>query len=333
MTASRFALMLGLKVMGNGICRNIRDTVTAPFRSGLHAVPSSTRLGHSAYREAGGSIAAIDISRSYRGKGLLFLLSTALLIFGCRPRLLPLPPLLPPSAPPPGIESFVVGRSVEGRPIECVAVGEAGDVLLIIASIHGDETGGTPLVRHLIKVLEARRDLVRSRRVVVIPEANPDGVARRSRYNARGIDLNRNFNTPNWSAGRRAGEIPFSEPETRAIARVIRTFRPDRIVSIHEPLGCIDYDGQGEAMAMGIAEYGDLPVRKLGGRPGSLGSYAGVDKGIPTITLELPPGASEVPARVLWEAYGTLLLSAVRYPDPVREGRHAIDAIAGGDVI
>ncbi|WP_373501604.1 M14 family zinc carboxypeptidase [Desulfococcus sp.] len=269
-------------------------------------------------RETRESIAAIDISRSYRGKGLLFLLSAALLILGCRPRLLPLP-LLPASVPPPGIESFIVGRSVEGRPIECVAAGEAGDVLLIIASIHGDETGGTPLVRHLIKVLEARRDLVRSRRVVVIPEANPDGVARRSRHNARGIDLNRNFDTPNWSPGRRAGEIPFSEPESRAIAMVIRTFRPDRIVSIHEPLGCIDYDGHGEAMAMGIAEYSDLPVRKLGGRPGSLGSYAGVDKGIPTITLELPPGASEVPSRVLWEAYGTLLLSAVRYPDPVRE--------------
>lgn len=246
----------------------------------------------------------------------LLLLSIALLLFGCRPRLLP---PRPPSPPPFGIESFVIGRSIDGRPIECAAVGEGGDVLLIIASIHGDETGGTPLIRRLIKVLEARRDLVRSRRVIVIPEANPDGMARRSRCNARGIDLNRNFDTPNWSAGRRAGEVPFSEPETRAIARVIRTFRPDRIISIHEPLACIDYDGPGEAMAMRIAEYSDLPVRKLGGRPGSLGSYAGVGKGIPTITLELRPGASEMPAQVLWEAYGTLLLSAIRYPDAGRD--------------
>lgn len=252
---------------------------------------------------------------------LLGFLWAALILPGCRPRLLPSPPpAFPPKAPPPGVERLVFGRSVEGRPIECLAIGEEGERLLIIASIHGDETGGTPLARRLMREMEARRGLLASRRVMVIPEANPDGVARRSRYNARGVDLNRNFRTENWSSGLRAGAFPFSEPETRAVVQAIRIFRPHRIVSIHEPLACIDYDGPGAEMAVRISEHGDLPVQKLGGRPGSLGSYAGLEKGIPCITIELPPGASGMPDRRLWEIHGRLLLSAVRYPEELEEG-------------
>ena len=242
-------------------------------------------------------------------KSAIFLLAV-LFVSGCQPI------MVPPEKPlqPPEIETFVVGRSVEGRPIECVVIGEGGDVLLIVASIHGDETGGTPLVRHLIEVLEDRGDLVNSRRIVIMPAANPDGMARRTRYNARGIDLNRNFNAVNWFAGYRTGDVPFSEPETRAIARVIQTYPPNQIVSIHEPLECIDYDGPGEEMALRLSAHSDLPLRKLGGKPGSLGSYAGDDKGIPTITLELPGGASDLPEMELWEAYGGVLMAAVFFP-------------------
>lgn len=232
--------------------------------------------------------------------------SLVLLIIGCR---------TPTQMPPPVIETFIVGRSVEGRPIECIVVGEQGDVLLIVASIHGNETGGTPLVRRMIKVLETRGDLLSSRRIVIIPEANPDGMVRRSRYNARGIDLNRNFDASNWLAGYRTGEVPFSEPETRAIARVIHTFEPCQIVTIHEPLECIDYDGPGEEMALRISEYGGLPLRQLGGKPGSLGSYAGTDRSIPTITLELPARASGLSAFQLWEAYGRILTAAILFPN------------------
>jgi len=217
--------------------------------------------------------------------------------------------------PPPAIETFIVGRSVEGRPIECVVVGEQGDALLIVASIHGNESRGTPLVRRLLKELETRGDLVNSRRIIVIPEANPDGMMRRSRYNARGIDLNRNFNASNWFAGYRTGEVPFSEPETRAIARVIQTFQPCRIVSIHEPLACIDYDGPGEEIALRISQSSDLPLRQLGGKPGSLGSYAGTDRNIPTITVELPAQASRLSEHQLWEAYGRILTTAILSPD------------------
>jgi protein MpaA len=113
--------------------------------------------------------------------------------------------------------------------------------------------------------------------------------------------------------------VPFSEPETRAIARVIHTFQPKWILSIHEPLECIDYDGPGEAMARRLSETSDLPLRRLGGRPGSLGSYAGVDRGIPTITLELPPHASQMSALQLWTAYGRIMMAAVLFPKTAEE--------------
>jgi protein MpaA len=58
-----------------------------------------------------------------------------------------------------------------------------------------------------------------------------------------------------------------------------------------------------------------LPVRKLGVRPGSLGSYAGVELGVPIITLELPRNASDLSVDELWGRYGPSLVAAVLYPD------------------
>jgi protein MpaA len=64
-----------------------------------------------------------------------------------------------------------------------------------------------------------------------------------------------------------------------------------------------------------MAQYCDLPVRKLGAKPGSLGSYAGETLGIPIITFELPRGASELSLELLWSKYGNTLLAAILYPE------------------
>jgi len=59
-----------------------------------------------------------------------------------------------------------------------------------------------------------------------------------------------------------------------------------------------------------------LPLKKLGGLPGSLGSYAGEDLEIPTVTVELPPGLGHLRPEDLWKRYGPLLLVAITFPDP-----------------
>ena len=67
-------------------------------------------------------------------------------------------------------------------------------------------------------------------------------------------------------------------------------------------------------MAARIAGYCKLPVKKLGARPGSLGSYTGEELGIPTITMELPKAASKLSKQALWDRYGPAVLAAITYP-------------------
>jgi protein MpaA len=63
-----------------------------------------------------------------------------------------------------------------------------------------------------------------------------------------------------------------------------------------------------------MAQYCNLPLKKLGAKPGSLGSHAGVTLGIPIITLELPKGADMFRSEYLWQQYGPALIAAVAYP-------------------
>ena len=83
----------------------------------------------------------------------------------------------------------------------------------------------------------------------------------------------------------------------------------------------MDYDGEGaQAIAEAMGEHTDLPVKRLGGRPGSLGSYFGIDRGIPCVTFELPKNAKDMGAKELWDRYGDATLAAVVYPEtPVAE--------------
>ena len=57
----------------------------------------------------------------------------------------------------------------------------------------------------------------------------------------------------------------------------------------------------------------NLPVRKMGARPGSLGSYAGIELGIPIITLELSRQAIDYDSDELWQLYGDGLVAAITF--------------------
>lgn len=213
----------------------------------------------------------------------------------------------------------VIGSSVQGRPIECVTLGYGGDATLIIATIHGNEPAGTPLVERLIEHLAARPALLRGRQVMIVPVSNPDGYEADDRHNARGVDLNRNFPASNFASLDGHGNGPLSEPESRALHRLLETYPPDRVISIHQPTSlpaCIDYDGPAQALAETMADYCDLPVKKLGSRPGSLGSYVGMTLGRPIITLEIPRFPADRNGDALWERYGRMMMAAILFPYP-----------------
>jgi protein MpaA len=208
-------------------------------------------------------------------------------------------------------------RSVEGRPIDVYSLGQGPSEVLFMATIHGDESAGTPLLRRFMEELAARPGLAAGRRVMVIPVANPDGFFHRQRHNARGIDLNRNFPAANWNTAGPHGPVALSEPESAALYHLLFARRPARVISIHQPLACLDHDGPGaEPIARVMAGECHLQVRKLGGRPGSLGSWVGETLGIPVITVEFGAAESAWDDAALWARYGRMLLAALAFPEP-----------------
>ncbi|MBN1508492.1 MAG: DUF2817 domain-containing protein [Sedimentisphaerales bacterium] len=221
---------------------------------------------------------------------------------------------LPPGQMPPA-QHLLMGRSVQGRAIMVQVLGQGGDTTFIMGTIHGDEPAGQVLVEQLSEHLRTNPRLLDGRRVVLLPVANPDGLAAKTRENIRGVDLNRNFETTNRVNNETNGRSALTEPEAQALQKVIKDFGPSRIVSIHQPLTCIDYDGPAGALATRMAQYCDLPIKKLGAKPGSLGTFTGEELKIATITLELPAAAKNMTAAALWEQYGRSLLAAVTYPE------------------
>lgn len=213
----------------------------------------------------------------------------------------------------PAVQHHVGGRSVMNRPIMYQTLGNGADCILIIASIHGSEPAGTPLVRSLSQYLQERSYLLKGKTVVIVPVANPDGLAHNNRHNARGVDLNRNFAANNRVNNSTHGMSGQSEPEAELINRLIKTHRPNRIVTLHQPLNCVDYDGPAYDLAKRMADVCDLPLKKLGSRPGSLGAYAGETLGIPIITFEMLKRDSALSEAQLWSRYGKAMMVAVNY--------------------
>lgn len=196
-------------------------------------------------------------------------------------------------------------RSVQGRPIWVRDIVPAREQLriMVVGGIHGDEVSATSLVFHWIAQAERERAALDPASAGTlwrfIPSLNPDGLlARRpSRVNARGVDLNRNFPTPNWDQEtkiywekrvrkdprRWPGPRALSEPESRFLHDDMERFKPDLVVSVHAPYGVLDFDGP----QMPPTRLGRLYLDQVGIFPGSLGNYSGVHKGVPVVTIEL----------------------------------------------
>ncbi len=132
--------------------------------------------------------------------------------------------------------------------------------------------------------------------VWLLPAVNPDGIASGRKNSARDVDLNRNFPARSFvtahAPGYFPGAAPLSEPETRVIADLIAREPSRAVVAVHAPFACVNYDGPAAAWAEAVAAACGWPAR--GGHrlpdPGSLGSWLGIDRGLPVLTLELPPG-------------------------------------------
>ena len=89
----------------------------------------------------------------------------------------------------------VYGSSTKGAPLEVYFPQNESKIdVLLMAGIHGDEPEGTVLLSEALRFL-----LPEELKNAVILCLNPDGMAKGTRADANGVDLNRNFPTANWN--------------------------------------------------------------------------------------------------------------------------------------
>ena len=164
---------------------------------------------------------------------------------------------------------------------------EKGNCILIIGVVHGDEPQGEFLINNHLK---NHKDL---KNLIFIPALNPDGKKLNERTNANGVDINRNFPTKNWILSEKnryfGGEHPASEIETKFVINIVEKYNPKLIITLHTPFKIINFDGMAREISGKIASCFDYPVEESIGysTPGSFGTWAGVERNIPIITIEM----------------------------------------------
>lgn len=185
----------------------------------------------------------------------------------------------------------VFGHSVEGRPLVALTYGAAHATrrVLVVGVIHGNESAGQSFVNRLLG-----ESLRTATELVVVSDLNPDGVAHGTRQNARGVDLNRNF-PYRWQPGGHRGDqqypgtAPLSEPESRAMATLIRRLRPTVSVWFHQPVGVVDESGGSTAVEARFSAIIGLPLRTLVRYRGSVASWENTTyPGTTAFVVELP---------------------------------------------
>lgn len=242
-----------------------------------------------------------------------------------------------------------------GHPLLYLEFGKGEETTLVLSAVHPDELTPIPMGFRFAKYLAEHPEVYKNDgRVIVAPLVNPDGFLREypTRTNANGIDTNRNFFTIDWydrsklmwQSGRGRslkhfpGYFPNSEIETMFQIQLMENFQPDKILSVHAPLGFLDYDGPGDRKPRQLStveEKAKQLVHSISKKtnnyrvvdysfyPGSLGNYAGNERKVPTVTLELQ---TTEPKKVdaYWEQFLPGLVQLVQYnfrgPRTIRSG-------------
>lgn len=212
------------------------------------------------------------------------------------------------------VTAVTVGYSVQGRPINAFIFGNGPHTALFHGTIHGSEAGTYYTMNSWIAELEANAAKIPAdKRVIVIPNMNPDGLAKGQRLNVNGVDINRNFLTANWQQEtyltggvvfpNGGGSAPFSEPETQTLRNVMLNYAPYITVSFHSAGSYVISNGAGAADAI-ASNYSAMSGYTYSSAAGSgtvfdysiTGSFDqwAADNGFTTILIEQSGNGNEI---------------------------------------
>jgi protein MpaA len=194
------------------------------------------------------------------------------------------------AAPSASAQRQWLGRSATGRPIVLIRTGDPNGVpVLVVGCIHGTESAGIAVANRLARESPAGIDLW------IVPVLNPDGLARHTRGNAHGVDLNRNFPF-RW---RRFGGVYYSGPhalsevEARLAYRLILRVHPLVSVWFHQHLDLVWASGGNLRVEQRFAQVSGLRYARLPPLAGSAIDWQNhALPGTTAFAAELPAGTA-----------------------------------------
>ncbi|MFC6632155.1 murein tripeptide amidase MpaA [Microbulbifer taiwanensis] len=211
------------------------------------------------------------------------------------------------------------GQSELGAPLFYFPAQAGSGHGMLLAGTHGDEVAAVVALSCALRSLPP--SLLRHHTILAV---NPDGCQLGIRSNARGVDLNRNFATDNWDGSGNVyrwnseaeerdvrlstGSTGGSEAETQALCQLIDRLQPAWVVSIHEPLACVE-DPDNSALGQRLSRSLQLPLVTDVGylTPGSFGTWCAEHK-LPCITVEFPPVSADAASEDYLQALIDLLI-------------------------
>ena len=255
------------------------------------------------------------------------------------------------------IKLFCIGQSILKRKIYALGIGNLKNAILFTGAIHAQEWLTCSILLRFFEDIFSQKtlhgvnlgDIFEHRGLIVVPLCNPDGVEialggpktakqlccpiqailnksdKSWQANARGVDLNHNFDA-GWdilkklerqagitspSPRQYGGICPQSEPETKALVSLCNALNIKKVVAFHSQGEEIYYyygqntPPESELMADALAASSGYQVRK----PEGLASHGGFKdwfikaKSRPGFTVEVGVGQNPLPIQMLEPIY------------------------------